>query len=490
MTRIHDCDTSELLARLGISNEQLTSQSGKFSREGNVSADYHFKWAHLASTHTKLRCIRDLAADGHLLPPRTGHIGNWTEIGAGRSGPMDFNAAICRRRQFGYPLLNDLTTTETLDGGLGDSVYLPGSMVDRGKRRLLPLYSWTGDDWEIQDRSESYYVPVVQVGTPMGLIPLTRFHRDRDQRECGIELSYYSDLIRIHEDDIVKLLVKTIESELDDGSKEELLRAVLHNCMSSDGRIRKLELQLSPHSGIHVNGCHYRSVEAVIRATLTTVLVASECQSFENLVAGFRPFTPLFSGPLHTVLYALLDTHHPAGRRPLEHGNKTVVHVHWAATQMAGYPPLVKGYFASNIRHYRRLSTRLAAHMNSTRTVIYIVAPASVFTLCPSSMFPDDTLRLATLFLEIAGRCSDTSLTSTEMQPVVSGIAKSWWSRNSKSISNYYKSNFGARRTVAIDSVPSEGGQPVILEEFLELTFMQLSALVGEMHRLVRSGLS
>ncbi|MEU6942581.1 DUF6025 family protein, partial [Streptomyces rubiginosohelvolus] len=101
-----------------------------------------------------------LAKDPSLLPPRTGHLGNWEDIAAGRAGPMDFNTAVCGDGH-GYPLIYGFTRTEADTAG-GDEAYQPGCLIDQGKRHVLPLHTWDGSRFVRRDRSAPLFCPLVQ----------------------------------------------------------------------------------------------------------------------------------------------------------------------------------------------------------------------------------------------------------------------------------------------------------------------------------------
>jgi hypothetical protein len=477
----------DILSSLGLTGQLFSPKPGDPNLDQDLPPQFH--WIHLADTNVKLDSLHRLFANpGHILPPRSGHIGNWSEICAGRSGPLDFNAAICRHRRFGYALLNDLTTTETLDDSSGDAVYLPGSMVARGSRVVLSLYGWNGREWTEHNRSESYYVPLVQTRGESSLAPLTEVHRRRDTQECSIPLAYYSDVLNANRHMVAELLTHAVESSSNDRTREQFLTSVMHNCTRRDGRVEPLKLRLLPTGGIEVNDHSYQSTESLIHAALDAALVASRYGELAQCVTQLPRVTPLLSGRLHTILYALLETHHAGVPALSDEQDNIIVHVHWAATQMAGFPPSIKGYFHSNVRQYRQLYATMVQGLRHPRPIFYVVAPASVFTLCPSSAFPTDIALTTELFLEVAAIPARQWPEASEMQSLVSRLAEKWWVKRGPSLSAYYKSNFAQKRSVAAGVIPPDRGQPIMVDAFFELTFMQASALVGALHRLVQFG--
>src|SRR5689334_16941075 len=79
-------------------------------RDGNQAAA--FRWAHMGHSDLSVRAllttIREAAG---LHPPRTGHVGNWNDIVAGRAGAMDFNQGACVHGS-AYALLYPFNKTE------------------------------------------------------------------------------------------------------------------------------------------------------------------------------------------------------------------------------------------------------------------------------------------------------------------------------------------------------------------------------------------
>lgn len=122
--------SARLLHELGLSPaaEALTERGGVFAP------------VHLGTRDVRVGTLLDAVhAEPGLLPPRSGHLGNWEDIALGRSGPMDFNTAVCGGGH-GFPLIYGFTQTEAEETG-GDDVYLPGSLVEgagAGRCRCTP----------------------------------------------------------------------------------------------------------------------------------------------------------------------------------------------------------------------------------------------------------------------------------------------------------------------------------------------------------------
>ena len=120
-----------------------------------------------------------IGTDAALCPPRTGHIGNWGNIGLGRAGAMDFNKAICAPG-YGYPLLYCFTQTEVEAPRQGDWGYLPGSLVDGDARTPLRLHAWDGTEFAaLHAHALPRFTPFVQAELDGGLTPLTEVHARR-----------------------------------------------------------------------------------------------------------------------------------------------------------------------------------------------------------------------------------------------------------------------------------------------------------------------
>src|SRR5207244_11817070 len=82
-----------------------------------------FQWAHMGRSDVSVREMLDtIAALPGLRPPRSGHVGSWADIAAGRAGALDFNRAACLYGS-AYPLLYPFNKTQDAALSAADWAY-------------------------------------------------------------------------------------------------------------------------------------------------------------------------------------------------------------------------------------------------------------------------------------------------------------------------------------------------------------------------------
>ena len=121
--------------------------------------------------------LNQLQSNPEILPPRTGHLGNWNSILDGQGKALDFNRMISENK-WGYPLIYAFTRTESIgaDAETGDTIYRPGHVLLNGKMEALELYTWNGQEFVLRDRRESYFCPFVLAKFEGELQPLSQIH--------------------------------------------------------------------------------------------------------------------------------------------------------------------------------------------------------------------------------------------------------------------------------------------------------------------------
>lgn len=130
-------------------------------KNNNNNTDY-FRVINLAKKNIQIKnLITIIKSNTDITPPRTGHIGNWGEISKGYAGTLDYNKLICQEQDIGYPLIYNFNQTENKCLSSGDTVYLPGSIISDGNRKLLPIHTWNGNYFINRNRENSYFSPFV-----------------------------------------------------------------------------------------------------------------------------------------------------------------------------------------------------------------------------------------------------------------------------------------------------------------------------------------
>ena len=459
--------------------ETLTGQGGAFAP------------VNLSTRDIPVGTLLDaLAAEEGLLPPRSGHLGNWEDIALGRSGPMDFNTAVCGGGH-GFPLIYGFTQTEADEPG-GDGVYLPGSLVEGGRRRLLPLFTWDGRAFVRRDRSRPLFCPLVQTEVDGEPTPLVEVHWRRMQAIPGYRFELEATRLVAHGPLVVDMVCVLLAEA---GRKENPRRAfaeLISHAVRLDGRVARCELR-PDGTGYVLDGHRFASARELAQAALLPLQALTEPSSFFGRMGDLPPVLPMMSHLLTTVLSALFGADHPdvsaitGAAQPADLAGSTApsdhrstpgvtedgfrVHLHWGARAMAGCPPRRGGYFArkSTARALRGITGPLVRDFNEAHPLCFVLLPAPVFMLCPPDTSAGDAENLADLFKAVLSVPGEQAYET----------ALGWLAGHRDGLSVYLLDRFRDGSGVPHDGAGREPSRPVEPYGFRELTLRQASALVA-----------
>jgi Family of unknown function (DUF6025) len=449
---------------------------------------------HLGTQPLKIGKLLALLQDEPALkPPRTGHLGNWDEIALGRSGAMDFNQAICTHG-FGYPLIYCFTQTEAsnpeTNQATGDWVYLPGSTIQQDQRQVLPLYTWDGSSYVRRSRDRALFCPFVQTEVNGSLIPLTTLHWQRMQGISGFEFGLEASAIISHTDEVKSMLGLLLEEASQRENSRRAFQDLISHAVAKDGTMTRCEIRREG-KGYWLDHYYYPSTEALVESALIPFQSVTDPQQFFENIAALPPLLPVVSHFLVGIFSAIFATHYPnatPGEPPVTRPFNT--HFHWGARDMAGYPPLRKGYFVekSTTRSLRSICTALVSTFSNVDPVCILLLPASIFMLYPSNAYPQDAECLAGLFEQIHQAVVDPdNLPIDRMQQTIETLTHNWLSHHPQKLSSYFLNRFSPRTGVLhgrdrpTQSIPQEP------DGFRELTFQQACMIVGAMHTFMQA---
>ncbi len=426
-----------------------------------------------APVHLGLRDVRIgalLAAvrrrDG-LLPPRTGHLGNWADIAEGRAGPMDFNTAICGGGH-GYPLIYGLTRTEAEAEG-GDEVYLPGSLAAAGERRELPLHTWDGRAFVRRDRSRPLFCPLTQTEVDGELTALVELHWRRLPRVPGYRFVNWARSLLDNERPLVEMLTTLVAEAANGAHPDRTLTELISHAARLDGEVGRCDLR-HDGDGYLLDGYHYGSARELAEAVLLPLRALADPRWFFARIASMPPVLPVPSLLLTNVLFAVFGDHLPDQTGVPDEG-PFITHLHWGARAMAGCPPRRHGYFArrSRVRPMRDIMTTLIRHFPAVKPVCFVLMPAQAFMLCPPSTAPEDLAVLNAVVKAVLTAEPDAAHDTARAELAVRGDR----------LSAYLRGRFAPERGVPRDGEHWAPATPVEPDGFRELTFRQACAIVA-----------
>ncbi|WP_327070951.1 DUF6025 family protein [Kitasatospora sp. NBC_01250] len=402
-----------------------------------------------------------------LLPPRTGHLGNWADIAQGRAGAMDFNGAICGAGH-GYPLIYGFTRTEADTEG-GDDVYLPGSLVERGGARALPLYTWDGRQFALRDRGRPLFCPLVQTEREGELAALITVHWERMLGIPGYRFKSWAQSLMDNEALLLDMLCVLITEAVADSSPERTLSELLSHAVHLDGQVGRCG-PVRDGAGFLLDGHRYDSVRALAEGTLLTLRALTEPTWFFANIAALPTVLPVPSLLLANVLFALFGEHRPEETGIPDEG-PFITHLHWGARAMAGCPPRRNGYFARKTRlsPMRKILRTLVRHFPEAKPICFVLLPAQVFMLCPPGSSFGDLDQLAGVIKAV--RAADPEQ--------VHDVALREVASREEDFSDYLRGRFRPEAGVPRDGAAREADLSTEPEGFRELTFRQASSLVS-----------
>jgi hypothetical protein len=418
-----------------------------------------------------------ITSDLGLRPPRTGHIGNWGNIAQGRAGAMDFNLAICGPG-YGYPLLFGFNQTEaeTATGRTGDWGYLPGSLVDRDERILLPLHAWNGREFAACGRSKPLFTPFIQAEFDGGLQPLTTIHVERLAAIPEFEFAYEQAIIADHATMLRPLLTVLIEEARSRPNVRRALADLISHAVALDGTVTRADL-VPDGKGYQLGESYFPSTEALVDMAFEPFSAVAKPRTFMDRIGSLPWQLPLASNLLITVLSAILETHYPnTATAPTRGLGPLTLHPHWGGRDMAGYPPRRKGYMSDDgkLRSLKGICRTLVANFVEIKPLGVALLPASIFLLCPANTTPVDADLISNLFRRLK-----RGVVGDYQQARIEAISRDWFETNCSRLSPYFTARFGPRRGgIGNSNVPSSS-LPIEPDGFRDLTLRQASMITG-----------
>lgn len=455
----------------------------KFSKkdiENLERGNKSFDWIHLGTTGITLRQFSHALKKFNYSPPRTGHAGNWAAMTEGGAGSLDYNQSICLNNKFGRPLVFDLNQIETTDLSSGDTIYRPGSKVIPSGIFSLPILGWNGLAFSLIERDRPRFVPFMAITEDDNtIISLQHWHRRRNQAE-GWNYLFWSDLVIKNIEYVRAILTATIKSIEKENSKILNISNIVDRFITLDGTIHRTTANLMESGVIILGKQHYSSIEAFVEDSLIPFRAASSSQWFIENVTSLPKTIPMVSNMITVALYALLRTH--VKTPSLDNTDKIIVHPHWGAIGMAGFPPTRKGYFGTQTRYLRKVVTALIKSNQeigySSRSVLYLLAPAAIFLIVPMSHHPEDMPVVEELLATLYEQSS--SLDPSEFNfSTVQFIVNSWLDRSHTRLSDYWLQRFQHSRTVGSTVGIDKIGKPIIPSLFMDISFRTLCHTVG-----------
>lgn len=342
-----------------------------------------------------LSTLRSYFFSNQICPPRTGHLGDWSSFIHSHGTSLDFNSHIYQLG-FGKPLIVGTNWSENSLLSLGDLVYRPGSILQNGKQIGLDLFVKSESEIVSSEKERSYFSPFLMTKFEGELVSLVEFHRRRFKQRTGQDLDLEADFL-IENKEFISQLIRRVVLTQTEGSVKKVLANVFSHLINSNGEQEVIREFVFEDKKILLNNVSFVSVEELIERSFIIPKIQNDNSYFMDQFSSQSGPFPLFSGVFIFCLEALLSVDR---QFELSFSKQAIKHFHWGARNMAGIPPLKKGYFFGSSMQ-RKVKTLFEAFSKALDTrlngSIYLL-PAALFLLIPDPSEPRDAQILADYF--------------------------------------------------------------------------------------------
>lgn len=439
-----------------------------------------FDGLHLGQTDLPIGQLLDLLeSEPDLLPPRTGHMGNWNDIVNGRAGAMDFNRASTIKGR-GYPSIYAFTQTEDATLTQGDWVYMPGSLVESGSRTALDLHVWTGRGYARQDRAEPLFLPFVMAESEGGLEPLTRLQWRRLQGLGGLRFGLEPEVLAKDEALVRTMLAAAVEDAAAQPNARAAFQDVISHQVSLDGRMSREDVE-RVGKGYRVGNLEYPDLDALVEAAMLPLRAVADPDGFFSRIDTMPAGMPLMASTLTRIVLGMRHSHYPdvvvdraTMSRPFN------PHFHWGARDMAGYPPVRGGYFLNRnrIKGLARVAQAILDRTPEADPLLFVLMPVVIFMLCPTSAHEQDRALVEDLIARVR-RTIGTGRVARAQMPEAREVVGSWLQSAEGRVSDYFLDRFHRRRSVLHRGELPAYSEPVEPDGFRDMTLRQACMTIG-----------
>jgi hypothetical protein len=474
-------DSITLLEKFSESNRELRNPKNIISKmvEDYTNRNLAFDWLHGGRLSMTIKELSKVIGELESAPVRTGHLGNWQEIAAGRGCALDHNGTVCGKRKLGIPFITDFNQTENDAMNSGDVVYLPGSIINKMERNSLKIFTWDGSGFVERSRDSSYFVPFVLVPSEDELTALTTIQKRNFIAYKNTK--FISSLVFENISLVKEIFLALFEYVRIEKNCFLKLSDLVDRSVSLDGQLFREELCYS-------NGCYklgessYASVNELISAIFLPMKAAHSPNDFFGDIKEMPKVMPFLSLALSCALDYVLNNFQEIN----ENANFNT-YFEWGAFGSAGYPPRSRGYYKQKARLIRIIYEILVKLMPEINPVLFILLPSSIFNLLPNSAYPNDAYYVNELISLVrqAGEELENSAPDILMNRIEK-IVGLWFPQYKHQLSSYYLARFTKERCIHHQTLYHEYGEAMELPQFEQLTLQEACMMMGALHKIAK----
>jgi len=422
------------------------------------------------------RSVADVfaAVRAHPRPAvRSGHIGNWSEIWAGRVGLIDYNRYICRDFGMGRPLLHAHTFTETADLSDGDTIYLPAGRIRHRRHERIDVHVKEDDTFRPLAEGESVCCAFAYAPADGGMTSLLHL---RAAELAGIPGATTIPTFLTRDVPLVRRALTGLLEATQGPTATLPLDHLFGASVSRQGARGRAPRRTG--TGFRVEDTDYPTGRALVDAAIEALRYGSlEQTDLQRQRQPVGQHLPLLGATAVLALVAYVDCY-GAGDASGSQG----VHAHWGAISMSGYPPLAGGYFGrrANRRTLRQIGEALATMPEFAGPLRFALLPAPLLSLLAPAEFDGDRQLVDALIGTVLDSTDPPAADPSRALREITDVVHVWLDKHRADLSPYYLNRFGRARSVfnGTEAVPSDG-RPAESGLLGRLTMQQASMLLG-----------
>lgn len=477
----------EYLDRLGLLDGPR-DKNKTISRKGYSElekGEQCFDWLHLGTSPISPSKFRSINKEFGFIPPRTGHVGDWKPILDLEGGMLDYNAYICGAEGYGRPIVIDVTNVETRDPSQGDAIYTPGMIYDDGQAIELPIKILQGTRYLDSARDYPTFLPFAFAEENGRLLNISEIH-ERRNKCLGYDFRRLSPALLDFENPIEQLLECAIEACRLEPNPQQALILLIDREATLGGFLRRVEPEFLVTGEIKVGQSIYKDSGSLAKACIDLLKAAASANWMMQRASNSDESLPVLSNLVLLLALPAVFRLHLIENSAAYACDRVVCHPHWGAVGMAGLPPYRKGYFASQITKLKRCFRLLLGQTKGIScvptSVIYLMAPAGIFLLCPLESDSVDAELLDTLLIDALNETSGKPF--GQIQPeLIDPFITLWMKQHGKKFSAAWSRRFNSKNTLRGYLAPTIHKPVNMSSVFAETPMRLLCLLTGGLDR-------
>jgi Family of unknown function (DUF6025) len=293
------------------------------------------------------------------------------------------------------------------------------------------------------------------------------------------------DALLADEARIVALIETILEAARRQPNPRVALQEVVGHVVHLDGTMQRAAVVPTENGGFDMNGRSFRKGRELATAIVETLAIARDPEAFFDRIDAVMAPLPFLANTAARILSAAQGSHRRSAEARRGRRLPADPHVHWGARDMAGYPPVRRGYFGKRptIKALEWMGASLVAAHDDFDPVFFVLLPVTIFMLWPSSAYPSDAAGVDALVARMLDARGSLSRQPEVAIPHADRIVRGWLDEFGPRMSSYFLERFPPRRSVLPPTIDHDVARALEPREFGLLTMREACLLVGALVR-------